>query len=315
MCAQLCLTLGDPITVTLQGPLYMGFPRQEYCSGLPFPPPRSLPDPGIKSVSPASPELQADSLPLSPLGNPFFLSCSVAKSCLTLCDSLDCSTPGFPVLHYLPEFAQIHVHWVSDALQPSHPLLPPAPLALSLSKHQGLSNELALAIQVAKVLKLQPQSFQQISGLISYRIDWFDLLAVQGTLKSLLHHHSSKASFLGCSAFFMVQFSHMYITTGKTMALTTWVFVGKMMSLLLYTLSRFVIAFLPRSKHLLILWLQSPFTVILEPKKIKFVTVSTFPPSICHEVMGLDAMILVFLNIGFQSSIFILLFHLHQEAL
>ena len=169
--------------------------------------------------------------------------------------------------------------------------------------------------QVAKVLKLQPQSFQQISGLISYRIDWFDLLAVQGTLKSLLHHHSSKASCLGCSAFFMVQFSHMYITTGKTIALTIWVFVGKMMSLLLYTPSRFVIAFLPRSKHLLILWLQSPFTVILEPKKIKFVTVSTFPPSICHEVMGLDAMILVVLNIGFPASFFILLFHLHQEAL
>ena len=175
MCAQLCLTLGDPITVTPQGPLYMGFPRQEYCSGLPFPPPRSLPDPGIKSVSPASPELQADSLPLSPLGSPFFLSCSVAKSCLTLCDSLDCSAPGFPVLHYLPEFAQIHVHWVSDALQPSHPLLPPAPLALSLSKHQGLSNELAFPIRWPKCwsFSLSPSNKYQgwypigLIGLIS----------------------------------------------------------------------------------------------------------------------------------------------------
>ena len=128
------------------------------------------------------------------------------------------------------------------------------------------------------------------------------------TLKSLLYRHSSKASFLGCSAFFMVQFSHTYMTTGKTMALTIWAFIGKVMSLLLYTLSRFVIAFLPRSKHLLLLWLQSPSTVILEPKKRKSVTISIFPPSICHKVMGPDARILVFwmldLNPGFSLSSF-----------
>ena len=125
-------------------------------------------------------------------------------------------------------------------------------------------------------------------------MDWPDLLAVQGTLKNLLQHHSSKASILHCSAFFMVQLSHPYMTTGKTIVFTRWTFVGKVMSLLFNRLSRFVIASLLRNKHLLISWLQSMSTVILEPRKIKFVTVSTFPPSICHEVMGLDAMILVF---------------------
>ena len=121
-----------------------------------------------------------------------------------------------------------------------------------------------------------------------------DLLAVQGTLKSLLQHHSSKASILQHSAFFMVQLSHSYMTTGKTIALTRWTFVGKVMSLLFNMLSRLVIAFLPRSKDLLISWLQPPSAVILEPKKIKSVTVSIVSPSICHEVMGPDAMILVF---------------------
>ena len=134
----------------------------------------------------------------------------------------------------------------------------------------------------------------EYSGLISFRIDWLDLPAVQGTLKSLLQHHSSKASVLRCSAFFTVQLSHPYMTTGKTIALTRQTFVGKVMSLLLNILSRLVIAFLPRSKHLLISWLQSSCAVILEPRKIKPVTVSTVSPSICHEVMGLDAMILVF---------------------
>ena len=117
------------------------------------------------------------------------------------------------------------------------------------------------------------------------RMDWLDLLAVQGTLKSLPQHHTSKASILRHSAFFMVQISQPYMTTGKITALIIWIFIGKVMSLLFNTLSRFVIVFLPSSKHLLILWLQSPFTVILEPKKIKFVSVSTFFPSICHEVM------------------------------
>ena len=121
-----------------------------------------------------------------------------------------------------------------------------------------------------------------------------DLLAVQGTLKSLLQHHSSKTSILRRSAFFIVQLSHPYMTTGKTIALTRRTFVGKVMSLLLNILSRLVIIFLPRIKHLLILWLQSPSAVILEPKKIKSLTVSIISPSICNEVMGLDAMILVF---------------------
>ena len=140
----------------------------------------------------------------------------------------------------------------------------------------------------------QHQSFNEYSGLISFTIDWLDLLAVRGTLKCVLQHHSSKASILWCSAFFMVQLSHPYMTTGKTVALTRWTFVGKVMSQLFDMLSRLVIAFLPRSKHLLISWLQSPSAVILEPKKIKSVTVSTVSPSICHEVMGPDAMILVF---------------------
>ena len=132
------------------------------------------------------------------------------------------------------------------------------------------------------------------SGLISFRIVWFDLLAVQGTLKSLLQHHSSKASILWHSAFSMVQLSHPYMTIGKTIALTRWTFVSKVMSLLFNILSRLVIVLLPRSKHLLISWLQPPSAVILEPKKIKSATVSTVSPSICHEVIGLDAMIFVF---------------------
>ena len=125
-------------------------------------------------------------------------------------------------------------------------------------------------------------------------MDWLDLLEVQGTLKSLLQHHSSKALILQCSTFFIVQLSHPYMTTGKNTTLIRWTFVGKVMSLLLNMLSRLVIAFLPRSKRLLISWLQPPSAVILEPKKIKSVTVSIVSPSICHEVMGLDAVILVF---------------------
>ena len=132
--------------------------------------------------------------------------------------------------------------------------------------------------------------------MISFRIDWFDLLAIQGTLKSLLQHHSLKASAL--QFFFIVQLSHPYMSTGKTIALTRRTFVGKVMSLLFNTMSRLVIAFLPRSKHLLISWLWSLSAVILEPNKIKSVTVFIVSLSICHEVMGPDAMILV-LNIGF----------------
>ena len=125
-------------------------------------------------------------------------------------------------------------------------------------------------------------------------MDCLDLLAVQGTLKSLFQHHSSKALILWCPAFFMVLFTHPYITTGKTIALTRWTFAGKVMSLLFNMLSRLAITFLPKSKGLLISWLQSPSAVILEPTKIKSTTISIVSPSICHEVMGLDAMILVF---------------------
>ena len=133
-----------------------------------------------------------------------------------------------------------------------------------------------------------------IPGLISFRMDWLDLLAVQGTLKSLLQHHSSKASVLQHSAFFTVQLSHPYMTTGNSIALTRRNFFGKVMSLLFNILSRLIITFLPRSKHLLISWLQSPSAVILEPPKIKSDTVSTVSPCICHEVMGPDAMIFIF---------------------
>ena len=172
--------------------------------------------------------------------------------------------PGFPVYHQLPEFVQTHVHCVGDDIQPSHLLSSPSPPAFNLSQHQSLFQWVSSSHQVAKVLEfqLQHQSFQWI-----FRTDdWLDLLAAQGTLKSLLQHHSSKASILQCSAFFMVQFTS-YMTTGKTIALTRWTFVGKVMSLLFNMLCRLVIAFLLRSKRLLISWLQSPSAVILEPRK------------------------------------------------
>ena len=167
---------------------------------------------------------------------------SVAQLCPTLCDPMNRTTPGLPVHYQLPESTQTHVHWVGDAIQPSHPLLSPAPLAFNLSQHQGLLKWVSSSHQVAKILEFQHQSFQH-SGLISFRMDWLDLLAVQGTLKSLLQHHSSKASILQHSAFFTVQLSHPYMTTGKTIALARWTFVGKVMSLLFNILSRLVITF------------------------------------------------------------------------
>ena len=158
------------------------------------------------------------------------------------------------------------------------------------------SNELALPIRWPNYgsfsLSISPSS--EYSGLISFRIDWFDLIAVQGTLKSLLQHHCSKASIIRRSAFFTVQLSHPYMTTGKAIALTRWTFVGKVISLLFNMLPRSVITFLQRSKRLLISWLQSPSVEILEPRKIKSDTVSTVSPSISHEVVGPDAMIFVF---------------------
>ena len=157
----------------------------------------------------------------------------VTHLCLTLCYPMDCSMPGLPVYHQLLEFTQTHVHWVRDAIQPSHPLSFPSPAAFNLSQHQGLFNWVSSSHQVAKVLEfqLQHQSFQWIFRTDFFRLDWLDLLAVQGTLKSLLQHHSSKASILWRSDFFIVQLSHPYMTTGKTIALTRWTFVGKVMSL------------------------------------------------------------------------------------
>ena len=170
-------------------------------------------------------------------------------------------------------FTQTHVHGVSDAIQPSHPLLSPSPSAFSLFQYQGLFQGVSSLRQVAEVLEFQfPASvlpMNKYSGLISFRIDWLDLLAVLGTLKRLLQHHSSKASVLQRSAFFMVLLSYPHMTTRKTVALTRRTFVAKVMSLLFNVLSRFVIAFLPRSEHLLISWLQSPSAVIFEPKKNK----------------------------------------------
>ena len=153
-----------------------------------------------------------------------------------------------------------------------------------------------LFASVAKILEFQLHisPSNEHPGLIPFRMDWLDLLAVQGTRKNLLQHHSSKTSILQCSGFFIVQLSHPYMTNGKTIALTRQTFVGRVMSLLFNMLSKLVITFLPRGKCLLISWLQSPSAVILEPKNIKSDTVSTVSPSICHEVMGPGAMIFVF---------------------
>ena len=199
---------------------------------------------------------------------------SIAQSCLTLCDPMNHSTPGLPVHHQLPEFTQTHAHQVSDAIQPSHPLahpplcrplllLPPIPPSIKV-----FSYESTLHMRWPKHWNFSFSiiSSKEIQGLTSFRMDMLDRLAVQGTLKSLLQHHSSKASILRRSAFFTVQLSHPYMITGKTIALTRWTFVGKVMSPLLNMLSRSVITFLPRSKRLLIPWLQSPSAVFWSPK-------------------------------------------------
>ena len=159
----------------------------------------------------------------------FFNCSSVTQSCTILCNPMDCSTPGFPVLRYLQEFVQTHVHWVNDAVQPSQLLLPPSPPALDLYLHQGLFQWFSTSHQVAKEwsfsFSISPSN--EYSGLISFRIDWFDLLAVQGSLKSLLQNHGLKASVLQHSALLMVQLSHPYMTTGKTITLTRQTFVDK----------------------------------------------------------------------------------------
>ena len=229
---QSCPTLCNPMNCSLPGSSVMEFFRQEYWSGLPFPSPGDLPNPGIE---PRSPALQADSLLWA--------------------------TREAPPSPWVSLFPETHNNEIRPINNPT------------------MTNECS-----------------------SERMDWLDLPAVQGTLKSLLQHHSSKASISRHSAFFTVQLSHPYMTTGKTIALTRQTFVGKVISLLFNMLSRLVITFLPRSKHLLISWLQSPSAVILEPPKIKSDTVSTVSPSISHEVMGPDAMILVFWMLSFKST-------------
>ena len=186
-----------------------------------------------------------------------------------------------------------------ESMMPTNHLILCCPFLLLPSVFPSIrvfSNESSLGIRQPDYwnfsFSISPSN--EYSGLISFRIDWLDPLAVQGALESLLQHHSSKASILQHSAFFQVQLSHPHMTTGKTIALTRWTFVGKVMTLLFNMLSRLVIAFLPRRKCLLVSWLQSASLVILEPKKIKSVTVSIVSPSICHEIMGLDAMIFIF---------------------
>ena len=203
---------------------------------------------------------------------------SVAQSSPTFCDPMECSILGLPVHHQHQEPTQTHVYCVGNAIQPSHPLssllLPPS----IFPSIRIFSNESVLPIRWPKYwsFSFSISSSNEYSGLISFRMDWLDLLAVQGTLKSLFQHHSSKASILQLSAFFMVQLSHPYMTTGKTIALTRWTFVSKIMSLLFNMLSTLVIAFLPRSKSLLNSWMQSTSAVILEHKEIKALT-ALFP--------------------------------------
>ena len=216
---------------------------------------------------------------------------SVPQFCPTLCNPMDCPMPVS--LSKTNSWSLLKLMSI-ESVMPSNHLIFCLPLLLLLSIFPSIrvfSNESALHIRWPNYHSF---SISQYSGLVSLRIDWFDLFAIQGTLKSLLQHHSSKASILQCSAIFMVRLSHPYMTTETTIALTRHAFVGKVMSLLFNMLSRLVIAFLPRSKCLLISWLHSLSAVILDPKKIKSVTVSIVSPSICHEVMGTDAMILVF---------------------
>ena len=175
----------------------------------------------------------------------------MAQSCPTFCDPKDCSTLGFPVHHQCPELTQTHVHSVGDAIQPSHPLSSPSPPPSIFPSIKVFFNGSVLLIRLPKYwsssFSISPSN--EHSGLISFRIDWLDLLTVQGTLKNILQHHSSKASILRHSAFFIVQLSHPYMTTGRTKALTRQTFVGKIMSLLFNMLSRLVITFLPRKKR------------------------------------------------------------------
>ena len=224
---------------------------------------------------------------------------SVAQSCPTLGDPTAARQASPSITNSQSLFKLVSI----ESVMPSNHLILCRPLLLPPSIFPSIrvfSNESVLCIRWPKFWRFSFSTHpsNEYSGLVSFRVYWFDLLAIQGTLKSLLQHHRSIESVLRCSAFFMVQLSHPYMTTGKTIALTRRTFISKMMPLLFNMLSRFVIAYLARSKRLLISLLQSPSVMILEPKKIKSATVSTVSPSICHEVMGPDAMIL-FLNVEF----------------
>ena len=223
---------------------------------------------------------------------------------------MNSTMPDFPVLDCLMEFAQTKVYWFEYAIQLSHSLSLPLPSVFP----RIFSNELALCISWSKYrnFSFNIRTSNEYSGLIFFRIDWSDLLAVQGTLKSLLHHPCLKPSILHCSAFFMMQHSHPYMTTGKTIALIRWTFVGKVMPLLFNMLSSLVIGFLPRSKCFNFMAAVTVCNDFGAPK-LKSVTVSIVSPFICYKVMGLDAMILVFWMLSLTFST--LLFHFHQEAL
>ena len=238
---------------------------------------------------------------------------SVQFSCSVMSDSLrphqlqHARPPSpSPTPRVYPNLMSIESVMPSNHLILCHPLLLLPSISPSI---RVFSSDSALCIRWPKYwsfsFSISPSN--EHPELISFRMDWLDLLAVQRTLKSLLQHHSSKASILRHSAFLTVQ--HPYMATGKTIALTRRTFVGKVMSLLFNMLSRLVITFLPRSKHLLISWLQSPTAVILEPRKIKSDTISTVFPSICHEVMGVDAMILVFWILSFKPTFFFIYFY------
>ena len=225
-----------------------------------------------------------------------------------------CSTQGLPIHHQLPEFTQTHVHWISDSIQPSHLLLFLSPPTFGFPSIRVFSNDSLLHIRWPKCwsfsFSISPSS--EYSELIYFRRDWLDLLEVQETVRSLLQQHHSKASILRHSAFFIVQHSHPYMTTGKIIALTREAFFGKKMSLIFNMLSALVITFLPRNKHLLIPWLQLPSAVILKPKKNKFChcfhwfpiylpwsdgirchdlhfLILSFKPTLCHSPLSLSS--------------------------
>ena len=230
--------------------------------------------------------------------------CSVTQSCPTLCNPMNCSTPGLPVLHHLPEFAQVHVHCISDAIQLSHPVMTSFLSALNLSQHQGLFHDLAVHIRWPKYwsfsFSISPST--EYSGLISFKINCFDLLAVQWTLKSLLQHIVQRHQFFATLPSLQ---SSSHNCTWPLRRPQPWLY-GPLSAewCVCFSTHCLVIAFLPRSNHLLISWLQSPSTVILEPNKRESVTASTFSPSICHDLMGPDTMILIFLKYLVLSQLF-----------